>query len=106
MKLGVLNTAILTTDGSYTIRTITLDEAKALVAAHELDSAVGHESTAAIMSDLLGVPVPVNRQMFAQQVGQCALVFKLNGRPPEGQILSRPELEEIGFTFKVMERTA
>lgn len=104
MKLGVLNTSIVTADGRYELRTITLDKAQKLAHSNGLDSAVGHESTAAILTDLLQVEVPVNRQLFAQQVGQAALVFKLNGRPPEGRILTREELEKVGFTFKVLTR--
>lgn len=104
--LAVLNTAIVTTDGDYRIRTITLEEAQQLARAAEIDSAVGHESTAQILTNLLGVEVPVNRQLFEQAVGQPALVFKLNGRPPEGQILSAEELTEVGFTFKILERTS
>lgn len=107
MELAILNTAIVTTDGTYAIHTITLEEAKELVAAAPgLDSAVGHPSTAEILTELLGVEVPLNRQQFAQQPGQKALVFKLDGRPKEGMELSRQQLEEIGFTFKVLERLA
>jgi hypothetical protein len=58
------------------------------------------------MSELLGVGVPVNRQMFAQEVGQQALVFKLNGRPPEGAVLTREELDVIGYSWKLLTRTA
>ena len=106
MKLGLLNTTIATTDGTYVIKTISLEEAIALVQDNEIDSAIGHESTAQIMTILLGVAIPVNRQPFEQQEGQKALVFKLNGRPPEGKILSLQEIEAIGFTWKVMERVA
>jgi Domain of unknown function (DUF1874) len=104
MRLGVLNTSIITTDGQYSLETIALDRARVLVKESQIDSAVGHESTAEILSALLGVDVPVNRQPFSQQAGQSALVFKLNGRPPEGQILSREQLEEIGYTFKLLTR--
>lgn len=55
---------------------------------------------------MLGVPVPYNRQLFAQEVGQKALVFKLNGRPPEGTELSLGLIQEIGYTLKVMTRLA
>jgi hypothetical protein len=58
------------------------------------------------MSELLGVGVPVNRQQFAQEVEQLALVFKLNGRPPEGAVLTRQEIEEIGYSWKLLTRTA
>ena len=114
MKLALLNTTIMTTDGTYTVETVSLDRAKYLINAYlysdddvqprGLDSAIGHESTAAIMSQLLGVNVPMNRQQFVQQIGQAALVFKLKGRPPEGSILTIEEIEAVGYEFKVMTR--
>jgi len=105
MKLAVLNTSIVTEDGMYSLHTIPVEEARARVEQSEgLDSAIGHEATAVAMSNLLGVEIPVNRQMFAQQVGQSALVFKLKGRLPEGKILSLDEIESIGYDLKVLER--
>lgn len=106
MKLALLNTSILTTAGSYTLTDITLEEARQIVQANvdNLDSAIGHASTAEIMATLLETDVPVNRQMFQQEVGQQALVFKLNGRPEEGKILTTDEIETIGYKFQVLER--
>jgi len=34
------------------------------------------------------------------------LVFKLKGRVPEGKVLSREELEAIGYEFGLLTRTA
>jgi Domain of unknown function (DUF1874) len=104
MKLALLNTTICTTDGLFSVKSITLDEARAFVSSAELDSAIGHESTAQIMSTLLGVEVQMNRQQFVQQVGQDALVFKLKGRPAEGRVLDLDEIQEIGYEFKLMTR--
>lgn len=104
MKLALLNTTIVTTDGLYEVRTIKLEEAQNLAQSNELDSAVGHDTTAQIMSDLLGVEVETCRQQFSQEIGQMALVFKLKGRPPEGVILSRQEIEAMGYEFKLMVR--
>lgn len=104
MKLALLNTSIITSDGSYTLETVSLNEAKKLVSESEIDSAIGHEAAAQILSELLGVAVPMNRQMFAQEEGQTALVFKLNGRSPEGQILDRQEIEKVGYSFKKLVR--
>lgn len=104
MKLAILNTSILTTTGTYTLEDVTIDRAKELVSINELDSAVGHQSAAEIMTTLLGVEIPMNRQMFAQQPGQQALVFKLNGRPEEGKILSVEEIERIGYKFQLLSR--
>lgn len=82
--LAVLNTAIATTPGDYEVRALSLHEARALVVtALEILSAVGHQATAQVLSDLLGREIPVNRIQFAQQPGQSALVLKLRGRIPE-----------------------
>lgn len=104
MKLALLNTSILTTAGTYNLEDITLEMAKELVSGNELDSAIGHASTAEIMSTLLEEDIPVNRQMFQQQEGQQALVFKLSGRPEEGKILSAEEIEQIGYKFQLLTR--
>lgn len=100
----VFNTSILTQSGLYRLIDISLDEAKKLATANELDSAVGHAATAEIMTTLLNTEIPVNRQFAQQKVGQLALVFKLNGRPEEGKILSAEEIEAIGFKFQLLER--
>jgi hypothetical protein len=104
--VAILNTSIATADGEYSLRTVTLDEALKLIDGREILSAVGHESTAQVLTALLGQDIPVNRIQFEQQPGQSALVFKLNGRAPEGQILTADEVAAIGYTLKIMERTA
>lgn len=105
-KLALLNTSILTTAGEYSLTDITLDEARAIVKKHRdnLNSAIGHASTADIMTALLSVKIPINRQMFIQEVGQRALVFKLNGRPEEGKILTVEDIEQIGYKFQLLYR--
>ncbi len=105
MKLALLNTSIITALGSYTYDAISLDGARELVA-DEYVSHIGHDSTAVIMTELLGVNVPMSRVPFAQEPHQLALVFKLNGRPPEGKILSREEIEAIGYTWGLLQRTS
>jgi len=106
MKLGILNTSIITNDGEYALKTITLEDAKRLASKNETDSAIGHQSTADVMTTLLGIEVPMNRQLFSQEVGQDCLVFKLDGRPEEGKILTKEDIEVIGFSFKIMTRIA
>lgn len=101
--ITILNTSILTSNGVYRMKTISLDEAKEQIA-DGFKSAVGHQATAEILTELLGVEVAVNRIMFEQADNSSALVFKLKGRPPEGAILSRKEIEEIGYEFKILER--
>ena len=57
------------------------------------------------MTALLDIDIPVNRQLFLQEIGQQALVFKLKGRPQEGIILTAADIEEIGYKFQVLIRT-
>lgn len=106
LKLALLNTSIITSDGQYHLETISLDQAKWLIAENELDSAIGHQSTAEVMTTLLGVPVEMNRQMFVQAVDQQALVFKLDGRPAEGVVLSKDDIESMGYSFKLLTRVS
>lgn len=106
MKLALLNTSILTTGGVYSLVDMELEGARQLVAENieNLDSAVGHKATAEVMTTLLGTDIPVNRQVFTQKVGQQALVFKLNGRPEEGKVLTVSDLEQMGYKFQLLTR--
>ena len=103
LPIAILNTTILTADGDFTLQTISLDEAKELIQDREILSAVGHDSTAQILTELLARDIPVNRIQFTQQAGQKALCFKLNGRPQEGTILTAEEIEKIGYEFKLLQ---
>ena len=103
-KLAILNTSILTSTGMYELRDITLQEAQQLVKDNNILSAIGHQSTADILTTLLETTIHMNRIMFEQEQGQKALVFKLNGRPEEGKILTQQEIEEIGYKFQLLTR--
>lgn len=104
IKVGIFNGTIATTNGLYRISDISIDEAKELICKNGFISAIGHKSTAEAISDSFNINIPMNRIDFKQQVGQKAIVFKLNKRPPEGSILSRDEIERIGYSFRLMER--
>ncbi|WP_312202624.1 YddF family protein [Anaerospora hongkongensis] len=105
--IAILNGAIITAEGDYSCHTIKLEEAKELIrSAPGIISAVGHQATAEVLTDLLETEVTLNRINFYQEPGQQALVFKLNSRPPEGVILSREEIEEFGYQFQVLSRKA
>jgi hypothetical protein len=100
-RIVFLNTTILTADGNFSLKTTSLEEAKSIIGTETL-SAIGHESTAQIMTELLGVPVPMNRIQYKQQQDDICICFKMNGRPAEGQILTREEIEAMGFEFKLL----
>ena len=104
MELAILNTSIITSEGVFSLRDISLEEARKLAFDNRdnLLSAVGHQSTAEILTTLLGVEIKMNRINFVQEQHQEALVFKLLGRPEEGKILTLSEIEGIGYKFQVL----
>ena len=102
--IAVLNTSIITNPGSYHLLSIDLEDVKELIKGQEVISAIGHQSTADILTVLFEREIPMNRIQFAQQIGQSAVVFKLRGRAPEGMILSEDEIKEIGFDFFILQR--
>lgn len=106
IPVALLNTSIATTPGTFKLEDITLTKAKNIIKnnADNLLSAIGHDSTAQIMSELLENKIEVNRIQFEQEVEQQAIVFKLNGRPPEGTILSLEDIEKIGYKFQLLTR--
>lgn len=105
MKTILMNTAILVTDGDYRLRSISLEDAKKIVQGG-YESAIGHQSTADLLSTLLENPVQMNRVTLAEKnfpKGKKAVILKLQKRPPEGQILNIKEIEELGYEFKLLE---
>ncbi len=50
--------------------------------------AIGDEFRAEIMSNLLGIEIPMNRQNFIQKTNQLAIVLQMKSRPEKGKILS------------------
>lgn len=106
MKLVLLNTTIATTDGTFRISELSLDEARKLAQANigNFENGIGHKATAQILGNLLGIDIEAERVEVAQVVGQKAIVLKMKGRVPEGKILSEAEMEEIGYSLKLMEK--
>jgi len=66
-------------------------------------SAVGHESTAKLLTALLGVEVPYNRIQVRLQKGDRLLVFQLLTRLEEGRLLDEDELRRLPHKFYIVE---
>lgn len=66
-------------------------------------SAVGHQETAAVISTLTSQPIAANRITVKPQVGDIFFCFSLKQRPPEAAVLSREQLEAIGYQWARME---
>jgi len=104
LPIVLFNGTVATTNGLYSIKDIDIETAKMFIEQNGFISAIGHEATAEIMSELLEQDIQMNRIQFHQEVGQKAIAFKLNERPVEGAVLNKEEVESIGYALKIMER--
>lgn len=107
MKLGLLNTSIITRVGTYKMVDLTLAQAKDLAQANKdnLLSAIGHNATADVLTKLLAVDVPANRIVFSQDIGQQAIVLKMRGRLPDDvKNLTIDDMHQIGFDLFLLTR--
>lgn len=102
--LYLMSTTVIPADapGVWEMTPVTLRAAQDLVSRHQFTSAVGHDSTAEAMTELLQQPVEANRLTVRPEEGDYFLCFKLHRRPPEGAILDRAQLEELGYGWCVM----
>jgi len=107
MRLGILNSPIMTAPGMYRLEEIDLGRARDLVAEAArgggIESAIRNPVAAAFLTELLGIEVPVSDVEFVHEVGQSALVFKPRvprGRPP----LDLQEMRQAGYSLYLSNR--
>jgi hypothetical protein len=65
----------------------------------ELISAVGHESTAKILTEICGVEIESNRIPIKLQPKDVVIIFQLIDRLPEGKILTSDEIRALKYKF-------
>jgi hypothetical protein len=103
-EIYLLNTTVVPCEGLWNVQKTSLSYATYLAGLKsQFTSAVGHDSTATLLSTLLGTTIPVNRIIVAPKQKDLLLCFKLKQRAPKGTILSVEELEALGYEFFLME---
>lgn len=100
----LLNTTIMPTAGIWLCKPLTLPQAREMVAGRPIQSHVGHEAAAVVLTDLLGIPVAYDRTPWDGSGDAVAL--KVFGRPPEGQILTEEEMHRAGVSLFYVQRLA
>jgi DNA-directed RNA polymerase subunit H (RpoH/RPB5) len=76
------------------------EEAKKMLESIAFESAIGHESTAKVLSERLGQEIRVDRTPVSLQVGDQVLICQIaGGRLPEGKILSEEEVRRLPITY-------
>ncbi len=100
----ILNSSVLVGYGHYRYSGIDTSEVRAMLKENNFISAVGHESTANLLTFLLGIDIPVNRAQIKMEPGDKAVIFRLKSRLAEGQVItSIEEMEAIGYEFSLLE---
>lgn len=102
--ITLLNSPVITAEGLFRYRRISLEEARSLVSGVEIRSAIGHSDTAKLVARLLSIDCPKARIEIRQEAGERALVFRLSARPATTSELSLDEVERIGFEWGLLER--
>jgi hypothetical protein len=78
------------------LRRITVQEARDVIKDGFI-SAVGHESTAKILSQILGANVPYERRTVFMRPGDTGIHIFLKSRIPEGKVLTEEEIKNLPF---------
>jgi hypothetical protein len=81
---------------------ITEKEARKMLESKAFESAIGHESTAQILSERLGQEVKANRMPVSLQAGDQVLICQITfpgGRLPEGKVLTEQEVRRLPITY-------
>jgi len=84
------------------VREVSVETVKELLAGG-FESAIGHESTAALLTKLLGVEVKADRRQITIDTNTVLVVFQLMSRLPEGKVLTEEELKQLQYKFFVVE---
>lgn len=102
--LYVMNAPIITAYGEFKYFAYTVQDARNILKNRVggFVSAIGHESTAKFMSEILGVPIPMNRISVRMRSGDTALIFRLTDRLPEGKILTVEEMQSVKYEIGML----
>ena len=84
------------------VREVSEEEVRELLANTEFISAVGHQSTAELLSRRLGINVEFNRIEIKLEPGDTLIVAQLTQRLPEGAVLSEEELRQIPIRYFIV----
>lgn len=105
MTTFLLNSPVLSTYGSYSFEgPVSVDQAQQVLR-DGFVSAIGHDSAAAFLSELLHLPVSHNRIRIEMQAGDTAVVLRLLERLPEGEVLTTAQTQDFPYELGILRRT-
>ena len=91
--------SMLPESGMLEWKTIPLGEVKQMLKSRcdegDCVIAIGHPSTAELLSSMLDMEITANRIPIHLNKGDEVIVFQLTTRLPEGKVLSKEEIDEL-----------
>jgi len=93
---------MLDSDATISFRRISLDKVKEILKSNDFKSIVGHPATAQFLSELIGVKIEANREMYKINKDDVLIVAVIGVRLPEGKVLSKEEVEALYKEGKVV----
>jgi hypothetical protein len=99
-KIIFLNALITSSKIPMTLKTkpVSLNMVKEIIKNKEIESYIGHEATANLLSNLLNRAVPTNRAMYDPKVDDVAIIVRLKKRlekPEDVKNISESDIEFI-----------
>lgn len=101
-SLGMISSSL--NEGIIHFEKVSLDTLKYLLSQNgvTVKSVVGHQATASVLSQLLGIPVSCNRVPYTLSKDESLIVFQLKTRLEEGKVLTEEELKALEFDIFVV----
>ena len=102
MTIYIINSPILTNYGDWRFEgELSIEQARDLLS-NGFISAIGHTASAALLTQLLAIEIPVNRISITMQIGDKALILRLLQRLPEGSVLTEQEMMNTPFELALL----
>jgi hypothetical protein len=98
-KIVFLNAVITSNKMPLTLKTrpVTLEKVREIVKNREIESYIGHEATAFLLSQLLSREISVNRAMYEPQISDVAIVVRLKRRLEKPEDVKNVKPEDLEF---------
>jgi len=99
MSIKLLNALVTSSKMPMTLRTrpATLDEVKRLLENREIESYIGHEATAKLLTTLLSIDIMMCRAMYDPRPNDIAIVVRMKKRLEKPEDVKNITINDVEF---------